>query len=72
MAMRSSVQDTVCVVTVLDGDFQTEAHAQERVCSAVDATTYDVIAAHANGGDGTHIFELPKTIKQALASEDAE
>ena len=23
-------------------------------------------------GDGAHIFEHPKTIKQALASEDAE
>ena len=27
---------------------------------------------HANGGDGTHAFEFPKTIKQALKHEDAE
>ena len=44
------------------------------MCSAIDlqpADSYDVIAAHA-GGEGTHVFELPKTIKQALEHEDAE
>ena len=36
------------------------------------ADKYDNIAAHADRGDGTYIFEFPKTIKQALEHEDAE
>ena len=52
-------------------DSQTEAQSQERACSAVESGT-DIIAAHANGGDGAHILEIPRTIKQALDSEDAE
>ena len=83
VAIRSSVRETVCVVTVLDDHFREILHAQEQVCSASElqsAESYDVIAAHANGGDGTHAFEfpktikfeLPKTIKRALEHEDAE
>ena len=71
MAIRSSVLDTVCVVTVVGEDSQTEAQSQERACSAVESET-DIIAVHANGGDGAHILEIPRTIKQALDSEDAE
>ena len=70
MAIRSSVLDTVCVVTVVGEDSQTETQ-QERACSAVESDI-NVIAAHANGGSGEHILEIPRTIKQALDSEDAE
>ena len=75
VAIRSSVRETVCVVTVLDDHFRESLHAQEQVCSANElqsAESYDVIAAHANGADGTHAFEFPNTIKQALEHEDTE
>ena len=53
MAVRWTVHETVCVVTVLDGQIQTSVHTQEHVCSAVDSQlsdSYDIIAAHAEGG----------------------
>ena len=71
MAICSSVLDTVCVVTVVVEDSQPEAQSQERACSAVESYI-NVIAAHANGGSGEHILKIPRTIKQALGSEDAE
>ena len=55
MAIWSSAMDTVCVVTVVKEDSQTdlEAQSQERACSAVESDI-NVIAAHANCGNGEH------------------
>ena len=74
MAIRAGTNDTVCVVTVLDGttdSTQNNLECESGSHSASSDTAYEVTAAHTDG-DGPDAMDIPKTLKQALSHDDAE
>ena len=80
MAMRAGYDETVCVVTVVG---ETTEHPNQDLLeyasvshtydiSSDSSGGYEVIAVHTDGGNGTGTMDIPKTLKQALSSDEAE
>ena len=72
LAMRASYSQTVCSVTVVDStDPQEESDSGFDIDSPSNSFDH-VVAAHTAGGDGSEALGIPKTITQAMSSEDSE
>jgi len=79
--MRSAHSQTVCSVTVIDSTETQEGSESGQQSNDVFGSDNDsrstiegehIVAAHTAGGDGSEALGVPKTMSQAMSSEDSE
>ena len=79
LAMRAPYSQTVCSVTVIDpNEMQEGSECGHHTDGGFDIDSTNntiegdhIVAAHTAGGDGSEALDIPKTITQAMASEDS-